>query len=1236
MNSNNEDKPSRNALGMIAKTTALLFAVVLAACGGGGDNGDAASTESANSGMFEVLERAEPAIVKESIPVLKPGVETLGDKETTTLSAKTKISEVAILSQEASGFTPGQIFIYKNIPYRLLDEAPAEDGGYVMSAERVGPLEAYSDYKFYTRFGGLKYNDNYEAILNNQVSASESAKKITRELAKAIGTPTDSEEDLLRPFRCIKIEQNIKFSGLDKKELSYQDLELQDAALEGFEISINCNVGELVKSDNNFFRAIRLKATQKIAIDQQITVDAARGNEYYATTYASSTENVSISVEPLDFKDTTEIGKYCELKGGSFECDLFFSVGPTSIIKNIGGLDIQIGLKISIKGDGSVSLIDTQPLVLRRIVGVKNGAAFDTGLIRIPTPPTTNPFDSIQTAANGNINAIGPVRVGLAIIDTKILTVSYISLTLPFYAELAGEFNTTGETCTSAEVGIRGESSLVFFKSKLWEGIEQVAASADYPLYKAELFGKCAEISRRVNIDYKIQGSDFYKYNSTQSSSDTDFYDAGFEWIARKDRSGTPKHITIDMSKTRFESRKVINIEAAILNGAAGSKIVSIQNLNKDDPNSGKIVIDLGTTGPGQEISFRLKAYDPSGPSREATLFYRDVRIKFEELVTLSATRSLEKKPLTTEIWNIVTSIQSGDSVIRQASVEYANGLLVDRTYSLKTGIYSLAGKTPSVNKPVALHIWTNAMNGDSSMVFPITDAPLGMSVDRITITPKQVKVGENLTLKVVGRSLPAGLQLLVAGCSGVFESDDITYIKDRQSTLYREFKCKASEEVSDATAIVVGSPVRSEVYNVSGCLSNLPEGFGCSESAQGMLYEDFRGAALKHTVWTSRGSDSCGQTQHVNGKATFFGGSSADTKDKKTFSGKKIVIEALMGGTQGNRDTHFELVDAATGQTIQVGDTNDNATVAAGLYLVTNPGSGRNDFDQRGIEATTAKIQAYRLTLQGHSATLERGDSFTGAMSTHTFTLPRSIAGKTFYLRVGTGAADCVYSPGTFDSIKVTTESVLTNALSDDFNGDALDLTKWSSAGYGYEVNANTSLAGSYTIGNGAIDLGYAGGVATFGKQHFKGHKIVVEARVARTGGGEFPIALVNTQDLKDRITISDTGYCSAGFLGGVAGRFQFSKMYPTCNGSSGYTFLLGKPAAVGEWMEYRLTVEGTKFTMERGTTLDNITQSATETMNLPIDPFEWFLYFRTGSAGGYYGAKFDWIRVNVTPSAP
>ena len=66
---------------------------------------------------------------------------------------------------------------------------------------------------------------------------------------------------------------------------------------------------------------------------------------------------------------------------------------------------------------------------------------------------------------------------------------------------------------------------------------------------------------------------------------------------------------------------------------------------------------------------------------------------------------------------------------------------------------------------------------------------------------------------------------------------------------------------------------------------------------------------------------------------------------------------------------------------------------------------------------------------------------------------------------------------------------------------------------------------------------------------------------------------------------------------------------------------------------MEYRLTVDGDRFTMERGPTLNNITQSGTGTLGRSIEGQEFFLYFRTGSSGGYYGAQYDWIRVRASP---
>jgi pimeloyl-ACP methyl ester carboxylesterase len=398
-------------------------------------------------------------------------------------------------------------------------------------------------------------------------------------------------------------------------------------------------------------------------------------------------------------------------------------------------------------------------------------------------------------------------------------------------------------------------------------------------------------------------------------------------------------------------------------------------------------------------------------------------------------------------------------------------------------------------------------------------------------------------------------------------------------------------------------------------------------------LQDNFNGSELDASIWNIKGTTNCGGHQVSGGSLTFYGGSYADTKGKKVFSGRKIVVQARMAGRGGNRDTKFALVDVETDDLIMFGDTNYSATAAPGVYLL---GAGAYATDKRGLDSSTNQFRDYRMTVQGTRVLLEWGDANAGNMKTRSFDLPKTTAGRSFYLLISTGASDCFYSPGTFESISVKTDALLVDHIEDDFDAEVLNLDQWSSVGYGYEVApANTSLTGSYTLGSGVIDLGYAGGIATLGKKHFKGHKIVVEARVARTGSGEFPIMLVRQDNFADRLVVSDTPYCNAGFLGGVSGRFEFLQKQPNCEGSLQSGFLLGQPAAVGQWMEYRMTIEGDKFTMERGPTLANITQSATATLNEAIDPYEFFLYFRTGSSGGYYGAKFDWIRVKTSDAS-
>lgn len=419
-----------------------------------------------------------------------------------------------------------------------------------------------------------------------------------------------------------------------------------------------------------------------------------------------------------------------------------------------------------------------------------------------------------------------------------------------------------------------------------------------------------------------------------------------------------------------------------------------------------------------------------------------------------------------------------------------------------------------------------------------------------------------------------------------------------------------------------------SYAYDAAGNLLRVDK-LGPTISPDLQLRDNFDGASLDAAVWNARGGASCGGMVVGGGQVRFNGGTYADTQGKKAFAADRIVVQAVMAGTGSNRDTHFELIDTINGDLIQVGDTT---YFGRGLYL---NGTGRYASLRTGIQPTTSAFKAYRLTVEGAQATIERAESVDGPWSGTTVTLPASTAGRSFYLRIGTGAPDCIYSPGTFESIQVTTPSRLTEALVDDFEGTSLDPAKWISAGYNYEpALSGTGTVGPVTVAGGVMEFGSAGGVATIGKQHFKGRKIVVEARVARTGGGEFPMMLVSLANLSDRFLMSDTPYIGAGFLGVGDGRFKLAEYSsPSCVGPAG-GIVLGSPPAAGVWMEYRMTVEdGTRFKIERGPTLAAITQSATATLCNSIEPYEFFLYLRTGSSGGYFGARFDWVRVNVTP---
>ena len=181
--------------------------------------------------------------------------------------------------------------------------------------------------------------------------------------------------------------------------------------------------------------------------------------------------------------------------------------------------------------------------------------------------------------------------------------------------------------------------------------------------------------------------------------------------------------------------------------------------------------------------------------------------------------------------------------------------------------------------------------------------------------------------------------------------------------------------------------------------------------SASPLLFDDFTGSALNPAIWTEvRGGT--GVATVSGGTVTFDALVSANTQGKVAISGSKIVVEGRFTGLGPNRDTTVWLVDAATGDYLFMGDTN------YGLFGFYSGGTGQLAMSQSNLGGTTSAFKEYRLTVDGANVLIERGDTLANITQTRTATLPTSVAGKAFYLKISTASPS--YSPGTFDWVRV------------------------------------------------------------------------------------------------------------------------------------------------------------------------------------------------------------------------
>lgn len=201
--------------------------------------------------------------------------------------------------------------------------------------------------------------------------------------------------------------------------------------------------------------------------------------------------------------------------------------------------------------------------------------------------------------------------------------------------------------------------------------------------------------------------------------------------------------------------------------------------------------------------------------------------------------------------------------------------------------------------------------------------------------------------------------------------------------------------------------------------------------------------------------------------------------------------------------------------------------------------------------------------------------------------------------------------------------------SLFDEFNGTAIDTTKWTPV-------LHPSYAGTgATVSGGELRLAVGAWLHTQGKATFTGRKIVIDGVMGDTEASILLIDSFNPVTGQSAGTIlgSDTLYRGWGFDVQAGGRYPI--VGPTTAGS--ITVAEGQNVLVS-WsrnaaMLYRrLTVDGDVVTFERGTSADSITERLSTRMAASISGRTMTLVLGTG-VGPYTPGRYQWIRVTVTP---
>ena len=281
------------------------------------------------------------------------------------------------------------------------------------------------------------------------------------------------------------------------------------------------------------------------------------------------------------------------------------------------------------------------------------------------------------------------------------------------------------------------------------------------------------------------------------------------------------------------------------------------------------------------------------------------------------------------------------------------------------------------------------------------------------------------------------------------------------------------------------------------------------------------------------------------------------------------------------------------------------NANAAAsttGLRLVSAATSGNGAAADNLLKVPTGALAAGGVANQSQALTIPAG---TAPGSYVVVVVADNVASSTL------GQSNVVNDYARSSAFTVASAPASpTSAFIDNFDGTGLQSGVWTAVG-----------AGDLVVSGGVANLSCFANASTMGKLTFSGGRIVVEGGF--TGAGQRRDTFMALTDVAtgDRIQGGDTDY---GGLDGLDGLYLYGL------GAFGLPQFANSRTSVDTYMEYRLTVAGTQLTLERGTSLANLTEIITGVLASSINGKTFYLNIGTGGPD-FCPAVFDWVAVKT-----